>query len=98
MADVQRGFPGAIGPFTGPEFSDVASPDAPISYADYNKAVTSNTAAASQLTNPAAWAPVTMAPVPNPVVKPQAAVKKQTTVKKKKVTPPKKTTKKKRRD
>ncbi len=101
MADVQRGFPGPIGPFTGPEFGDVASPDAPISYADYNKGVTTNAAAATQLRTPAsiAPAPATMAPVPNPVVKPQAVVKKQTTVtKKKKVAPAKKkkTSKKKR--
>jgi len=69
MADVQRGFPGPIGPFTGPEFSDVASPDAPISYADYNKGITTNAAAATQLTGTTiAPAPTTMAPVPNPPV------------------------------
>jgi soluble lytic murein transglycosylase len=69
MADVQRGFPGPIGPFTGPEFGDVASPDAPISYADYNKGVTTNAAAAAQLTGtPLAPASTTMAPVPNPPV------------------------------
>jgi soluble lytic murein transglycosylase len=100
MADVQRGFPGPIGPFTGPEFGDVASPDAPISYADYNKGVTTNAAAAAQLSAPAARASVTMAPVPNPMVKPRPVVKKHTvTVKKKKAAPEKKkTTKKKRRD
>jgi len=81
MADVQRGFPGPIGPFAGPEFGDVASPDAPISYADYNKGVTTNAAAAAQLTGSPtmAPAPTTMAPVPNPVVKPEPIVKKKVT-------------------
>jgi len=94
MADVQRGFPGPIGPFTGPEFSDVATPDAPISYADYNKGVTTNAAAAAKL------APVTMAPVPNPVARPEPVVKKQAAEKKKKAAPEKKktTSKKKSRD
>ncbi len=111
MADVQRGFPGTIGPFTGPEFGDVVSPDAPISYADYNKGVATNAAAAAQLTGtPIAPAPATMAPVPNPpasmrpVVTPvvkAGPVKKKTAakaVKKKKAEPvkKKKPTKKKR--
>ncbi|HTN41033.1 MAG TPA: lytic transglycosylase domain-containing protein, partial [Asticcacaulis sp.] len=84
MADVQRGFPGPIGPFTGPEFGDIASPDAPISYADYNKGVTTNAAAAAQLTGttmaPVPNPPVSMRPVANPVVK-TAPAKKKTTAK-----------------
>jgi soluble lytic murein transglycosylase len=87
MADVQRGFPGAIGSFSGDEFSDVAMPDAPISYADYNKGV--STAAAKP-------APVTMAPVPNPVVKPKAAASKAAKKKKAEPVKKKKTTQKKR--
>ena len=80
MADVQRGFPGPIGPFTGPEFGDIASPDAPISYADYNKGVTTNAAAAAQLTGttmaPVPNPPVSMRPVANPVVKAEPVRKK----------------------
>ena len=103
MADVQRGFPGPIGPFTGPEFGDIASPDAPISYADYNKGVTTNAAAAAQLTGtpitpasttmaPVPNPPVSMRPVANPVVKAEPVKKKATAkaVKKKKAEPVKK--------
>ncbi|ESQ82850.1 hypothetical protein AEAC466_15175 [Asticcacaulis sp. AC466] len=50
MADVTRGSPGQIGPFTGAEFSDTEQPDAPINYLDYQKAQTTDPQVAQQLT------------------------------------------------
>ena len=97
MADVQRGFPGPIGSFDTPEFSDTPSPDAPIGYLDYQKGQTTNPAAAAALTTPASGV---MAPLPDPkpAATPVKASKKKAvaSTKKKKAAPAKKTKKKKK--